>query len=387
MDKKIYCFFYYYPPLNSSEGISAYKIFNFIDLNVKIFSQKDNNNWCYSSDDLKLKNNVIYYGSHNWFDDVFNATKDDEIDITITRSMPIESHKIGLKLKKINKNMKWIVFISDPFPFNSPIYKYEFWDELKKSLCCHKYFSYAKKLLWYIIEIKIKNRLFWNSIKKKSDLIVCNNIYQKEIINSNKCVVIPHSYIEQKKSKNKKKNKIIFSYIGNITRCRNLDNYLLVINKLNEDPIISKKIQFNFVGVNDKELSILRKNENIKIINSVGFDESIKIMNESSFLINVDANVKKYTKKYIYLPCKLFDYISSSNPIINITDFEFSPTIDLVNEYGGFNVKNDKDDIYNCIIEAINNDGNFRTSKDINKYNSKYISEQIKAIINNIWKS
>ncbi len=57
-------------------------------------------------------NTIEYFKSHK-----------DEYDVVMTRSMPPESHMIGLKIKEIKPEIKWIASFGDPIANNPFVLK------------------------------------------------------------------------------------------------------------------------------------------------------------------------------------------------------------------------------------------------------------------------
>ena len=107
--KRVLVISWFYPPINSSEGLVTYKLLRNSKLQYDICMQETNDSWSYganenlpecnnvkkipiAADDLEIwKNAVVEY---------FTMHKK-QYDIVMTRSMPPESHMIGLQIKKI----------------------------------------------------------------------------------------------------------------------------------------------------------------------------------------------------------------------------------------------------------------------------------------------
>ena len=129
--KKILVISWFYPPINSSEGLVTYKLLRNSKLQYDVCMQESNASWSYGNkeylpecenvrkipiqaDTLEIwKNKTIEY---------FNAHKK-EYDIIMTRSMPPESHEIGLKIKEIKPEIKWIASFGDPIANNPFVLK------------------------------------------------------------------------------------------------------------------------------------------------------------------------------------------------------------------------------------------------------------------------
>ena len=107
--KKILVITWFYPPVNSSEGLVTYKLLNNSKYEYDVFTQKNSASWSYGNKEtLENKDNVnsIFAKSNNlkdWKKEAIEYFKNnkDKYDIVMTRSMPPESHEVGLKIKKI----------------------------------------------------------------------------------------------------------------------------------------------------------------------------------------------------------------------------------------------------------------------------------------------
>ena len=120
--KKILVISWFYPPVNSSEGLVTYKLLKSSQHDYDIFTQKNSELWCYDNKtELPESKNIkiIFAKANNlkeWMEEAIEYYKEniDKYDIIMTRSMPPESHKIGLKIKQINPDIKWIASFGDP---------------------------------------------------------------------------------------------------------------------------------------------------------------------------------------------------------------------------------------------------------------------------------
>ena len=285
--KKILVISWFFPPVNSSEGIVTYKLLNNSKYNYDIFTQKGNASWSYGNKDvLPLNNNInCLFSDATNLDDFINSAYEffvnnsNKYDIVMTRSMPEESHIIGMKIKKFKPDIKWIASFGDPIgnnPFTLLALKnvnpyslkkrYEVKMSLKSVLSplrIYRSFRYnIRNKKQYNMYIKSKNYLE-KKIVNTCDYIICNNSYQVDYISKNnnidksKFIILPHSY-DKKLYANVKKNndKIIFRYIGHLDDIRTPKLFLEAINLLNTKyDDFKDKVQFEFYGnmsMNDK---------------------------------------------------------------------------------------------------------------------------------------
>ena len=252
--KKILVISWFYPPINSSEGLVTYKLLRNSKLQYDVCMQESNASWSYGNkeylpecenvrkipiqaDTLEIwKNKTIEY---------FNAHKK-EYDIIMTRSMPPESHEIGLKIKEIKPEIKWIASFGDPIANNPFVLK-----TIKKISPYSLQNRYIRPMgIREIISPKrmIKNEIWKKRMKKeqipykkeqeledaiitKSDYIIMNNPYQKQYMTGKysdaikaKAIVLPHSFdysLYDKEIDAENSGKIRMVYIGHLEKSTN----------------------------------------------------------------------------------------------------------------------------------------------------------------------
>lgn len=388
MNIKAIC--YYYPPLNSSEGFSAYKLFIKSKYKINVISQKELSSWTYGNDNIKTKNVEYIEINNNWFKNVLDNINFEKNDIVITRSMPNYSHVLGIKILKKYKNIKWIAFFSDPY-WNSPITKIENLNTLKKYFEEHRFY----KMIVTYLKFSISNYLLKkseNKIFRKADYLVFNNEYLAQYMTkrfnniAHKLKIIPHTYESSNELLNdavlkiNRNSKIVFSFLGNLSEVRNLNNYLKAIVKIKSNPEFCDKVEFIFVGCDKSLIEAIAPIAYITYIPLVSYNNSLEIMAKSDWLINSDANINN--ENYIYLPCKLIDYLSFTKNVINISNFEKSPTVEIVNQCGGTNIKDCESVIFDILVNIIlSNTRKTRASENIKNYSSDNVAKEFDKMI------
>ena len=124
--KKILVISWFYPPVNSSEGLVTFKLINNSKYQYDVFTQKNHKAWSYGNN-MKFENNenveTIFGKCDNieeWVDAAYHYFEHnrDKYDIIMTRSMPQESHLVGMKIKKDFPDVKWIASFGDPIKSN-----------------------------------------------------------------------------------------------------------------------------------------------------------------------------------------------------------------------------------------------------------------------------
>lgn len=292
-------------------------------------------------------------------------------DYIITWSQSHSVHLLGLKLNKIYKLNNWIAYFSDPWS-NNPFFN-------------KSYFGIEK---------------FLNIINEKKVFITCNKIIctseaTKELMSSrynnvikNKIYVIPHCFDKslysslKDKFKNFGKKKITFRYIGKFYGERFpkiFINALKIIEK--KKPDIFKKIQFEVYGSQNSLVTakIFFNKKYIKLYDPLSYSRSLKIMQESDYLLVIDAPFSKS----VFFPSKLVDYMGSNKIVIGITPK--GTARDIIKKMGGYTFSHDNsyklsNQILNLLIK--NKKKNLLNKKFINTYNSKVVSKKFLKVLN-----
>ena len=400
---------WFYPPVNSSEGIVTYKLLNNSKYKYDVFTQKNSSSWSYGNKDY-LENNgnieCIYAKSDNlrdWKKEAINYFKNnkEKYDIVMTRSMPPESHEIGVKIKKIKPSIKLIASFGDPIS-NNPYtlinsanpYKINAGDS--KVIILNP-IRMAKSFLY-----KIKRRIMrlGTNIEKKTidnaDLLIFNSIEQKDYMlkgNEKNSIVLAHSYYEKlyPKVSNKKNDKITMAYIGHLDEIRTPRLLLQAVNELkNENNDLKDKLKIEFYGnmakvdktfILDNELSDI-----VKYKKQIGYVESLKTMKEVDFLLHIDANLGGVIDKNIFFAAKLADYIGSRTPIIGITMLD-GVSADILRDINGLVLTYSTSDIKNYLRKIIYEDYAFKLDDNAcKKYSATVVAKEFDKRIEKLMK-
>lgn len=355
MEKRILVISWFYPPVNSSEGLVTYKLLKASKYQYDVFTQRNSALWSYGNkDNLPNCKNVktIFAKATNLADwtkeaiEYYNKNKE-KYDIVMTRSMPPESHKIGMEIKKIKPGVKWIASFGDPIannPFTKIAITYE--SPYKIAYCRNIIGVISPKRIFKSMLFKIrykrlhkiyleKDLKLQKQIFEKSDYIIFNSEYQREYMleesNENikeKTIILYHSFDETLYPKIKNEDgKLRMSYIGHLDTIRNPFILLSAIRDLYlKDKKLAEKVVFEFYGnMSDQDKLFIINNELtdvVKVKKPVSYLESLKIMKKSDWLLQIDANIISVCEKNIFFAAKIADYIGSGNKIFGITMLE-----------------------------------------------------------------
>ncbi len=386
--KKIFVISWFFPPINSSEGVLAFKALSHSTHQFIVYTQSKNNNWSYGANEKQLvsDNIEVIEGNPNTFDEwiaeglnYFRANSH-QFSAMMSRSMPVASHLLALKIKEEYPNLKWVSSFGDPID-NSPYLELLIQNESPFRLSNRPLYMESLK---EVLSIKRNlNNFFWEKSNKKrirkiknehfvgveekvfnqSDLVIVNNIYQKKFMlaskrtDESKVRVFPHcfdlNYYEEVQSRQFSEDKIVITHLGHLDNYRSPNILFEAISRLIErHQDCAKKLEFHFYGnMSDKDKVFIVDNNLGNYIyyhKPVSYFKSLEIMKSSDVLLLIDANIGKVTKENIYFAGKLADYIGANKPIVAITNMD-GPSSDIVNEIGGTVCSFSVADIYQAI--------------------------------------
>jgi len=225
--------------------------------------------------------------------------KDESIDIIVSRSTPITSHLIGLKLS-LSSKLPWIACFSDPWVQNP-------------------YIFYPNKI------IRELNENLEKKIMLKTEKIVVTTKQMKRLFVEkynieDKITIIPNSYDPSEflhKVNKTKKEKFVITYIGNFYGSRSPESFLKALKLLDKN--ISEEIEVRLIGSIGKFRYLTSKynlNNIVQVINSIPRKNIFTQLFNSDVLLLIDA---PSNKENVFLPSKLLEYINTSKPILAIT--------------------------------------------------------------------
>lgn len=366
--KRILVISWYFPPVNSSEGLVTFKLLKNSKYKYDVFTQKKSSTWAYNNTETELisKNiNTIFSDCEtikDWVIDGINyfEKNKEKYDIIMTRSMAPESHEIGLEIKKKYPNVKWIASFGDPIANNpyqiicKTISPYQIKGQGMLEYGIKRILSPKRiimNLIWnyrmnnYInkcTRIKIDEKL-QDEVLKYADNIIFNSIYQKKYMSKgydtkivDKGIILPHTFDSDfyNYKLNNKNDKIVMSYIGHCDDIRSPKVLFDAIKKLkDQDEKLYEKLEVNFYGnLADKDKVKIIDNDITDIVRvnkNVSYFESLEIMRKSNWLLLIDANLSSILDNNIFFAAKLADYLGSERNIFGITMYN-GPSADIL---------------------------------------------------------
>lgn len=413
---------WYFPPINSSEGLVTYKLLKNSKLQYDVCMQDSNDAWsygknnylpkcenirtiCVKGDTLEIwKKEVIRY---------FEKHKK-EYDIVMTRCMPPESHEIGLEIKKIKPEIMWIASFGDPIANNPFVLKgipsvspYSLQVRYIRKMGVREMVSpkrVLKNMLWQYRqktprEMLNKERKLEREILEKCDKIIFNNKYQMEYMLKEcdnpiveKGIVLPHSFdadLYDTEIDKRTDNKVQMVYIGHLDNTRTPKLLLRAIKALKEEHSdLAEQLEILFYGnMAGKDKVYLMDNELLDIVKvkkPVDYKTSLAIMKNADWLIHIDANLHDVMNENIFFAAKLADYIGAKKPIFGLTMFDGAGA-DVVRDVNGITVSYTVDEIKTYLYLIVYEKHQIQMNlAGVEKYNAVEVAKKFDELVENL---
>lgn len=390
--KRILVISWFYPPINSSEGLVTYKLLRNSKLLYDICMQENNDSWSYGKNEKLPESDNVHKISIQgdtlelWKEKVVEYFQNhkNEYDLVMTRSMPLESHEIGLRIKEIKPEIKWIASFGDPIANNPFVLKnmkkvspYSLQNRYVRPMGLREMASPKRMLKNILWKKRVKKerepfrreQVLEKDIITKCNYIILNNPYQKQYMLGKydekirqKAIILPHSYdasLYKEKVDRQTNNKIRMVYIGHLDDIRSPHILFKSVLRLkNEYPDLADRLELLFYGnMSAKEKVYLLDNELLDVVHikkPVDYKTSLAIMQESDWLIHIDANLSGVLDENIFFAAKLADYIGADRPIFGITMFDGAGA-DVVRDVNGVTVSYTVDEIKNYLYLIVYN--------------------------------
>lgn len=392
---------WFFPPVLSAEGLVTFKLLknsrNYYDVCSSLSQQ-----WSYKKEAALQSDNInTYYVNTDSIDEwvkqcisIFEMHyKEKKYDFIMTRSMPPESLRIGLEIKRKYPQIKWIASFADPIgknPYELKAYILDnpkIFKSLKRLIIYHpqkiipflKYYP-GKELTLLSKLLHLENTAF--SI---ADLYIFPSMDQCLYMlgmhrfenQKNKCLIIPHSFDKELypvpvSPQNKQLSLTYIGYADNLRSPKNLIKAVNLIREFNE-PLL-EKFHLNFIGNIPEDIKNMVYayflQDTITISSAVPYIQSLDIMQEADWLIHIDAQFSFIPNGSIFFASKIADYIGANKPILGLTTSN-STAAKIINSVGGINASSENPiEIAKQIIKIIC-DGKITLNQyEFEKYNA-----------------
>lgn len=237
--------------------------------------------------------------------------------VMMSRVMPPNGHWAGLLIKWHKPKLKWIVYFSDPI-WNSPFLHFSLWNRGD-----HRPNWFLMKLFGIPAQIALK----------KANLLVFNNSRlaryvlgkQYEKLKS-KVLIAPYGHEGVKPCPAARRNngKVRLAHVGQIYGNRTLRPLLDGAEQLmREEPGLFRRLELRQIGfVCEAEQKRIRESPAAAAFTQMGqvsYKESIEAMYSADWLLVIDPLFDTHEKD-IYIPGKIYDYMSTGRPVLCICE-------------------------------------------------------------------
>lgn len=411
--KKILVISWFYPPINSSEGLVTYKLLRNSQRQFDVWMQEGNDSWSYGKNEMLPESEHVHKiaiqgdSLELWKEKVieyFSAHKNN-YEIVMTRSMPPECHEIGLRIKTIKPEITWIASFGDPIADNpfvlngmKKVSPYSLKGRSAGQIGIKGIISPKRILKNLIWKRRVRNeqlpfrreQQLERDIITRCDYIIMNNLYQKQYMlakyddnTRKKAVILPHSFdasLYDLEIGQRETEKIRMVYIGHLDDIRSPHLLFKSVLKLRrEQPDLADRLEIFFYGnMSAKEKVYLLDNELLDIVHikkPVDYKTSLAIMKNSDWLIHIDANLSSILSENIFFAAKLADYIGAGRPIFAITMFDGAGA-DVVRDVNGVTASYTVDEIKNYLYLIVYKDYHITVNE---KNRAKYDAVNVAA--------
>lgn len=349
---RIFTVSWFFPPNTSAEGLAAFKLMKYSKHRYDVCCCT-NKKWGYVNESKLTAPNIKTYpvetdDMDEWIRQCvrifFKLHQKYEYQYFMTRSMPPESILAGQQILKAVPQIRWIASFGDPV-FRNPYELSACIQEdpyLKKLRLNHFFVKHAGILDLLSKTLPVSGFRRFNSLHKmeafamkKADMILVPSHKQLEYLMrdrryrkySRKCYVIPHTYDPQlyPSADMQEHDKIVITYIGYLDQKRMPYEFFDALVRLKKnDNCLAQKLKIRFVGNIDSaaadRIHTLQLEDIIEIGESVSYQESLKIMKQSDYLLHIDAYFDFLTDGSIFFASKIADYLGSGKRILALTD-------------------------------------------------------------------
>ena len=370
---KIFTLAWSFPPMTSGESVICRRSLEYSQWEYDVCSGNTSDIFVTPK---VIKNVHVYPEKGRYFTWSFRAARlfrkldqQNDYKIMLSRVMPAAGHFAGLLVKCLKPKIKWIVYFSDPV-WNSPFISLG-------SLLINDGSHSPNYLVMKVFGIPAKIAVFMG------DLLVFNNerlahyvlgsSYKKY---KHKVVIAPYGHEGVLSHKVQiRKNTFILAHVGQIYGNRTLNVLLEAIKYLKtNNPELYMKLEIQQIGficnTERKKIICSDVSDRFRLIKEVTYDESIRRMYLADCLLIIDPIFKK-SGCNIYVPVKIFDYMSTGLPIASIADND-SATADIINKIKGILVPHDAVAVYKMLEQLLKDSMSAPDLQAYEKFHCKY---------------
>jgi len=361
---RIFVACWFFPPSVSSEGIVTYKLLRNSKHSYDVCSSLSQQ-WSYRQTmPLEASNitplTVDTDDLNEWVEECVRLFEErhavEPYDAVMTRSMPPESIEVGKRIHEAHPDIPWIASIADPiakspYDIKAWILEAEDMSEQTKSdlMYALKYGidgwrDNKRPEIQKLCEFKDREDY---AIKNATALIFPHEALRNYVLGSRKrrnAFVVHHSFdktMYPEPTPKSESDRVTLTFTGHSDFVRTLEPFIRALQRaktIDEDAL--EKLDVRFIGHVNEEARALVYNYDlyncISITSNVGYLETLKVMQESDWLIHVDADFGflKEEGGSVYFAGKIADYLGTDRPVLAITG-KHSPAYGIITQAGG----------------------------------------------------
>tara|TARA_B100001758_G_scaffold126664_1_gene108957 strand:- start:4823 stop:6100 length:1278 start_codon:yes stop_codon:yes gene_type:complete len=297
-----------------------------------------------------------------------NKIKENNIEHIITTGPPHSMHLIGLYLKEITPNLKWIADFRDPWS------KLDLLEEFHLSYFAkRKHRKLEKKVLEnanIVLTVSEKWAEEFKSLGAKRVKLITNGYDQKDFV-----------------FKQKKNDKFIIGHYGLLNHLRNPKNLWQALNILcDEYSDFNSKLEIHLAGNIDEEViaeveSFSNLKGKLKQLGYLSHEQVLNHYNEASILLLLLFNSNSGVGNY---PGKLFEYLAAKKPILAFGPQDSDVERLLLRLSAGTYLSYEVKDIKDKILRLFTNPNIDYKDSDIENYSRENLTRELAVLLNQL---
>lgn len=407
----IYVISWFFPPVNSSEAVVTFKLLKHSSHEYLVCSSQSLL-WSYANSlDVYAENvttaSVATDSIDEWADfavETFEKEhKKKPFDAIMSRTMPPEGIDVARRIKEKFPSIPWIASLNDPVA-NNPYQLFAYYESIGltlenqyKAFCKAQKGDYGgfKSREFFFMHKELYEKQEYTLNNANTILVPCDDLrlYITNNMYNNRVHVLPHSYDNAlcpvTVSKNRTSSVKTLTFIGFSDEYRSLDPIVEAVCLLkSQDPLLAEKLQVKFIGNIHKSTRLKIYNyyvyDVIHVLPSVSYQECGNIMQDSDWMIHVDAYFDFLRKEggTVFFAGKLADYFGTDKPILALTGKNSFAARSVTNA-GGIALESTE---IHALVDVLSSIANNRIECPIdteyrNSYDASVVAQRFDAII------
>ena len=351
--KRIFVVSWFYPPLNSSEGLVTAKLLGRSQYCYDVFTSSTGEQWSYGrSAALPEADNVRRIEAHAstpsaFADEAFRYFQShaDEYSLVMTRSMPPECHAAGLWIKEVFPAVPWLASFGDPVKDNpyrhldETLYSAWSLDNLKNRSATLSFRlsprRAAHEALWLLRHrAAVRERQALRDLEdltvQRAERILVNNRSELRYLLPEhlreKAVLLRHSYepaLYAAQPRQACGGPTRFVFTGTLDEQRSAAPLLAAIAELKADcEDLPERASFAFYGtMAERDLAAIVRlglTGFVRYSPPIGYTDSLRQLAAADWALHIDADLSAVWNENVFFAAKLADCFGARVPVFAI---------------------------------------------------------------------